>query len=96
MQNVKLNKMFYLKYQNMPSVRVWGLKTSFLSYKAQKIYQAISREPYFQYSQTRPHFIQNPKSNLIICYNVKMNLKPGVWDLKTSFASIGPKRFTKP
>ena len=75
----------------------WGLgpKNWFWANWAQKVYQAISQESYFQFSQTRPHFIQNPEGNLINCENIKMNTKPRVCGLKTSFAPIGPKRLTK-
>ena len=35
---------------------VWGLKTDF---------GLIGQEAHFKYSQTRPHFIQNPEENLM-------------------------------
>ena len=45
----------------------WGLgpKNWFWANWARKVYQAISQEPYFQFSQTRPHFIHNPEKNLM-------------------------------
>ena len=48
---------------------VWGLKTSLeqFGYKAfwQRTYQAISLERLLQFSQTRPHFLNNHEINPI-------------------------------
>ena len=66
MQNFKLNKIFYLNIRKYHQVGVWGLKTSFgLIGPKRLIYQAITSEPYFQFSQTNTHFIRNPEENLI-------------------------------
>ena len=48
---------------------VWDLKTSLwqFGHKAfgKRTYQGISREPYLQFSQTRPHFFKNHEMNPI-------------------------------
>ena len=42
------------KYQNIPSIRGLGPKDQFQTNWTQETYQAISPQPYFQLSQTRP------------------------------------------
>ena len=61
----------------------------------QNTYKAISPEPCIQFLQTRPHFMQNFKLNKMFYLNIRIYLQLGVWGLKTSFWSIGPKRLTK-
>ena len=51
----------------------------------------LSWEPYFQFSETTPHFIQNLKKSLMNSWNIKMNLYSG--GLEPSFGLTGPKKF---
>ena len=77
---------------------LWGLgpKNDFWANWAQKTQQAISPEPWVQFSQTRPHFIQNVKSNKMFYQNIRICLQIGVWGPKTGFGLIRPERCTKP
>ena len=58
MQIVKLNEMFYLNIRIYLQLGVWGLKTSFWQLGPED-FEAIRPKPYFQFSQTMLHFIQN-------------------------------------
>ena len=46
-------------------------------------------------SRKRPHFIENRMLTQIKSSNFKKYIDLGVWDLKTSFGPLGPKRFIK-
>ena len=76
--------MYYLNIRVYFQLGTCSVDTLVLSYWGQKTYwAAISPKPYFQFLQTRPHFIQNPGGNLINSSNIKLKLKPGFWGLKT-------------
>ena len=49
----------------MPSASGLEPKNYFWPNLAQKTYQAVTPDPYSQFSQTKTHFIQNPEENLI-------------------------------
>ena len=49
----------------MPSTRGLEPKNQFWANLAKKTYQAVTPEPYFQFSQANTHFIQNPEENLM-------------------------------
>ena len=40
--------------------------------------------------------MQNVKPKKMFYLNIRIYFQLGVWDLKTSFGPIGPKRLTKP
>ena len=63
MQHVKPNKMFYLNIRIcILSIRSLGPKNQFWANCDQKTYQ-VSLEPFSKYSQIKPHFMQNDKTN---------------------------------
>ena len=62
---------------------------------AVKMYQAISLEPWPQFSQIGPHFLHNRNINPIELWNFKKNFDHAVWDLKTSLGPLDPKRRIK-
>ena len=65
MQNFQLDKMFYLNIRTCHQLGVSSLsKSQFWPNFAKKTYQAVTPEPYFQFSQANTHFIQNPEENL--------------------------------
>ena len=79
---------------------VSGLKTSFGSIGPERLNncQSVNLEPWLQFSQTRPNFIQNQEMNPMNFSNVEINLHPGVFlcGLKTSFGPAGTETFSKP
>ena len=62
----------------------------------QKTYQAITPEPYHEFSHTGLHFIQNQKLLSMKSSNLKKSCHFGVWVLETLFGPHGPKRHIKP
>ena len=77
----------------------WGLGPSF-SFAGPLGPKKLTK-PQFQnpisFPQTRPHSIQNHKLHPIKLSNLKIpTLTLGVWDLKTTFGPLEPKRFMKP
>ena len=63
---------------------------------AQKIYPAISPEPWLQFSQTRPHFLKNHEMNPIKLWNIKKLIDLAAWSLETTFGLLGPRRHVEP
>ena len=59
---------------------------------AQKTYPSASPEPWLQFSQTRPHFLQNHEENPVKIWNLKKFIDLGAWGLGTSFGWLGPRR----
>ena len=59
---------------------------------AQKTNPAVSPEPWLQFSQTGPHFLQNHNMNPIKLWNFKKFHDLGVWGLETTFGRLGPER----
>ena len=60
--------------------------------RAQKTYPATSPEPWLQFSQTRPHFLNNYEINVIKLRNLKKFIALGTWGLETTFGPLGPRR----
>ena len=56
-----------------------GPKNQFWANWAQKTCQAVSPESWVQFSQTRPHFIQNIRLNKMLYLNIRIYLQFGVW-----------------
>ena len=85
---VAFNKI--MKYQKISSL--WGLgpRNYIWAAWAQKTYQAITPEPYHQFSHKGSHFIQNHKLLSIISWNLKKCCPFGVWGLETIFGPLGP------
>ena len=52
---------------------------------AQKTYPSASPEPWLQFSQTRPYFLQNHEENPVKIWNLKKFIDLGAWGLGTSF-----------
>ena len=94
----------FLKNHEINSIKSWNLKKCLdLGPKnyvwptwAQKMYLAISPEPWLQFSQTGPRFLKNHKINPIKLWNLKKCLDLGAWDLKTTFGPLGPRRHIQP
>ena len=57
----------------------------------QRTYQAISQEPWLQFSQTRPHFFKNHGMNPIKLCNHKNVLTLGPGAQKLNFGHLGPE-----
>ena len=55
--------------------------------RVQKAYQAISPEPYLQFSQTGPNFIKNHRMNPIKLWNVKNVFDFWVCGLETTYGT---------
>ena len=58
---------------------VWGLRTSFGPIGAKRLTnKAISAEPFIQFLQTRPHFMQNFKLDKMFYLNIRTCYQLGV------------------
>ena len=75
----------------------WGLEPRNYIWvnSVQKMHLAIFLEPYLQFSQTRPHFLNNHNMNPIKSLNFEKYLDLGVWDLKTRLGQLRPKKRIK-
>ena len=81
----KNNSLFYANFYRVlqeilfmwQKSSLWGLgsKNQFWASWAQKTYQAISPEPWIQFSQTRLHFMQNVKPNKMFYVNIRIYLQ---------------------
>ena len=74
-----------MKYQKMFWPCGLGLWNQIWAILAQKMYPAISPEPYLQISQTRHHFLQNHEMKPIKSRNLKEYFDLRVWGLETTF-----------
>ena len=97
----------FLKNHEMNPVKSWNMKKNswpcglgprnyIWATWVQKMYSAISPEPWLQFSQTGLHFLQNHNMNPMKLWNFKKFHELGVWGLKTSSGHVGPKRCIKP
>ena len=87
-QNQKLLSLKLWNLEKFCQFGVWGLETAFEP--PQKMYLSITPKPYHQFLHTRPHFIHNQKFKL---WNLEKSCQFGVWDLETTFGSLGPKKY---
>ena len=73
----------------MSSLRDLGNNYLFWVSLVQKTCKRKNPEPYFHFSQTRPHFNQNFNMNPKRHSEVKISFHIGIWALKTRFGLIG-------
>ena len=84
-----------MKSQKMSWPWELGLRNHIWATWVQKTYQAKSRKPWFQFSQTGLHFLTNHKMNPMKLWNLKKYLDLEVWGLETTFVPLGIKRLNE-
>ena len=92
--NLELNRMISSNVKINFYLWAFHLKTSFGPIEHKRVFQKVSFSSQFQFSQTRPHFIQNKEVNSMNLSNFKIDFHLEVWDLKTKFTPIGARRVT--